>query len=190
MSVVYEQTPNPNALKFVVSREVRGSKAPLFYKKDPVNNPKEDAPLAYSIFQFEGITDVFFGSDFITVGKNDTVDWGNIRSEIMEMIRDYDNSDHPFVIEDQPTPACEDLNSNVGQSKAEKEIIQLLDTRVRPAVAMDGGDIIFHSFEDGVVYLEMFGACSGCPSSTATLKMGIENMLRHYVKEVKRVEAV
>lgn len=189
MSVVYEQTPNPNALKFVVSRDVRGNKAPLFYKKDPANNPKEDAPLAYSIFQLEGVTDVFFGSDFITVGKDQTTDWGNIQSEIMEMIRDYDDSNHSFVIE-ETKPACETINTDAGESKVTKQIVKLLDERVRPAVAQDGGDIIFHSFENGTVYLEMYGACSGCPSSTATLKMGIENMLRHYISEVHSVEAI
>lgn len=189
MSVVYEQTPNPNALKFVISREVRGNKSPLFYKKDFLNNPKEDAPLAHSIFQLEGVTDVFFGSDFITVGKSETTDWGNIQSEIMEMIRDYDNSNHSFVIT-ETKPACETINTDAGETKVTKQIVQLLDDRVRPAVAMDGGDIIFHSFENGTVYLEMYGACSGCPSSTATLKMGIENMLRHYIPEVHNVEAI
>jgi Fe-S cluster biogenesis protein NfuA len=190
MSVLIEQTPNPNALKFLVSREVVGSKMPKFYKKDSVDSLTEDVPLAHSLFQFNGVTDVFFGSNFITVGKNDTVDWGEIRSEIMEVIRDYDNSNHPYVIDDFPKPACENLNSDVTHSKIEKNIIHLIDTRVRPAVAMDGGDIIFHSFENGTVYLEMYGACSGCPSSTATLKMGIENMLRHYIPEVHTVEAV
>ena len=190
MSVVIEQTPNPNALKFLVSREVVGSKTPKFYKKDSVDSLTEDVPLVNSLFQFNGVIDVFFGSNFITVGKNDTVDWGEIRSEIMEVIRDYNNSNHPYIIDDFPKPACEKLKSDVTRSKIEKNIINLIDTRVRPAVAMDGGDIIFHSFENGTVYLEMYGACSGCPSSTATLKMGIENMLRHYIPEVHTVEAL
>ena len=189
MAVVYEQTPNPNSLKFVVSREVRGDKGPLYYKKDPKDNPKQEAPLAYQLFQFEGVVDVFFGSNFITVGKDDKADWGDIRTEVMDMIREYDDSTNPFVIEDI-SPACDDINSDVGASKVEKQIVHLLDQRVRPAVAQDGGDIIFHSFKEGVVYLEMHGACSGCPSSTATLKMGIENMLRHYIPEVNRVEPV
>ena len=191
MSVVIEQTPNPNALKFVVSREVRGNKSPLFYKKDPKTNPTEDAPLAYSLFQFNGVQEVFFGSNFITVGKDESVEWPEIRSEIMEVIRDYEESNHPFIIyEDVPSPSCETINDDAGADKVTKRIRHLLDERVRPAVAMDGGDIIFHSFDNGTVYLEMFGACSGCPSSTATLKMGIENMLRHYIPEVHKVEAV
>ena len=189
MAVVYEQTPNPNALKFVVSREVRGDKGPLYYKKDPKSNPKADAPLAYQLFQFDGVADVFFGSNFITVGKKEEVDWGDIRTEVMDMIREYDDSNNPFILE-EVSPACDDINSDVGVSKTEKQIKQLLDDRVRPAVAQDGGDIIFHSFKEGIVYLEMYGACSGCPSSTATLKMGIENMLRHYIPEVNRVEPI
>jgi Fe-S cluster biogenesis protein NfuA len=182
-----EPTPNPNALKFLPNREVRGNKTPLFYKKDPQGNPSEDSPLAYDLFKLDGVQDVFFGSDFITVGKNDTVEWNNLRTSIIQEIQGY--ADKPFVIE-ETKPACETINADSGESKITKQIVKLLDERVRPAVAMDGGDIIFHSFENGTVYLEMYGACSGCPSSTATLKMGIENMLRHYIPEVHTVEAV
>ena len=182
-----EPTPNPNALKFLPNREVRGSKAPLFYKKDTQGNPNEDSPLAYDLFKLNGIQDVFFGSDFITVGKDDTVEWEDIKSSIIQEIQSY--ADKSFVIE-ETKPACETINADSGETKVTKRIVQLLDERVRPAVAQDGGDIIFHSFENGTVYLEMYGACSGCPSSTATLKMGIENMLRHYIPEVHTVEAV
>jgi len=182
-----EPTPNPNALKFLPNREVRGSKAPLFYKKDPQGNPNEDSPLAYDLFKLNGIQDVFFGSDFITVGKDDTVEWEDIKSSIIQEIQSY--ADKSFVIE-ETKPACETINADSGETKVTKRIVQLLNERVRPAVAQDGGDIIFHSFENGTVYLEMYGACSGCPSSTATLKMGIENMLRHYIPEVHTVEAV
>lgn len=187
MIIQTEQTPNPNALKFLPGREVRGSKSPLFYKKDPKGNPKEESPLAYDLFKIDGIQDVFFGSDFITVGKDDTIEWQTVKSNIIEQIKNY--ADNPFVIE-ETKPACETINNDAGTDKVTKKIVQLLDERVRPAVAMDGGDIIFHSFENGTVYLEMYGACSGCPSSTATLKMGIENMLRHYIPEVHSVEAV
>ena len=143
--------------------------------------------MAYALFKIDGIEDVFFGSDFITVGKNDTVDWESIKSDVTETIRYH--SDGPFVIE-AIKPACDEINSDAGTDKITKRITQLLDEKVRPAVAMDGGDIIFHSFDKGTVYLEMYGACSGCPSSTATLKMGIENMLKHYIPEVHTVEAV
>ena len=105
----------------------------------------------------------------------------------MQEIQSY--NDKPLVIQ-ETKPACQTINADAGESKVTKQIVRLLDERVRPAVAMDGGDIIFHSFENGTVYLEMYGACSGCPSSTATLKMGIENMLRHYIPEVHSVEAV
>lgn len=187
MIIQTEPTPNPNALKFLPNVEVRGSKSPLFYKKDPQGNPSADAPVAYALFKIEGIQDVFFGSDFITVGKDDTVKCEDIKSDVIETIR-YHNQG-PFVIE-ETKPACESINDDAGTDKITKKIVHLLDERVRPAVAMDGGDIIFHSFENGTVYLEMYGACSGCPSSTATLKMGIQNMLRHYIPEVHSVEAV
>ncbi len=182
-----ELTPNPNALKFLLNKEVRGNKGPLYYKKDPQNNPEADAPVAYALFKIDGVEDVFFGSDFITVSKNDATEWDKIKDDVMHTIEYHDVG--PFVIE-AVKPACDDINSDAGVSKVEKQIVHLLDQRVRPAVAQDGGDIIFHSFKEGVVYLEMHGACSGCPSSTATLKMGIENMLRHYIPEVNRVEPV
>jgi len=187
MMIQIELTPNPNALKFLPNVDVRGNKTPLFYKKDPEGNPSADAPVAYALFKINGIQDVFFGSDFITVGKDDTVEWEDIKSDITETIRYH--SEGPFIVE-ETKPACETINDDAGTDKITKKIVQLLDERVRPAVAMDGGDIIFHSFENGTVYLEMYGACSGCPSSTATLKMGIENMLKHYISEVHTVEAV
>ena len=187
MMIQTEPTPNPNALKFLPNIEVRGNKGPLFYKKDPQGNPEADAPVAYALFKIDGIQDVFFGSDFITVGKDDTVEWEDIKTDIVETIRYH--SEGPFIIE-AVKPACDTINDDAGTDKVTKRITQLLDERVRPAVAMDGGDIIFHSFKEGTVYLEMYGACSGCPSSTATLKMGIENMLKHYIPEVHTVEAV
>ena len=187
MFIQTEQTPNPNALKFLPGREVMGSKPPKFYKKDPKGNPTEDSPLAYSLFTIEGIEDVFFGSDFITVGKSNDFDWDILKPSILNEISEH--SENPYVVE-QLKPACENLNSNVGESKITKKIIEILNSKVRPAVAQDGGDIIFHSFKDHTVYLEMKGACSGCPSSTATLKMGIENMLKHYLPEVHTVESI
>ena len=185
-----EPTPNPNALKFVVNKEVRGNKPPLFYKKDPANNPEADAPVAYALFKIDGIEDVFFGSDFITVGKSESIEWETIKDDIIHTIEYHDVG--PFIIEKPQTVETRigDLESIGETTDTVKQIISLLDAKVRPAVAMDGGDIIFHDFKDGTVYLEMHGACSGCPSSTATLKMGIENMLRHYIPEVHSVEAV
>jgi Fe-S cluster biogenesis protein NfuA len=191
MFIQTEATPNPNALKFIpTGREVRGSKKPLFYKKDPVDNPEQDSPLAYNLFQIEGVEDVFFGSDFITIGKKASIEWPILKTPILSTLGDYLQSNHPVVIEDEPKPACEDINSDAGVDKVTKRIKQLIDEKVRPAVAMDGGDIIFHSYKEGTVYLEMHGACQGCPSSTATLKMGIENMLKHYIPEVRSVVAI
>jgi Fe-S cluster biogenesis protein NfuA len=185
--ILTEPTPNPNAVKFLPGRTVLGTKPPKFYQKE--NEAPDEAPLVEQLFAIEGVKDVFFGSDFITVGKTDDHSWDVVKSNVLNTIDDYNNTGDAFVL-DKPEPACESINSDVGVDKVTKKIVELLDTRVRPAVAMDGGDILFHSFEDGVVYLEMYGACSGCPSSTMTLKMGIENMLRHYIPEVQRVEPI
>ena len=190
--ITVEQTPNPNALKFITKRFVMGDKAPKFFKKE-TDYDNDVSPVAYALFRVHGIDDVFLGSNFITVGKDPTVEWPLFKQPVIDIINDYDQMGDPWIIEDESKWSVENENINLeagDKSDIEKQIIQLLDQRVRPAVAQDGGDIIFHSFKDGVVYLEMFGACSGCPSSTATLKMGIENMLRHYIPEVNRVEAV
>lgn len=185
--ILTEPTPNPNAVKFLPGRTVLGTKPSKFYQKE--NKVPDEVPLVEQLFAIEGVKDVFFGSDFITVGKTDDHSWEVIKSNVLDTIDDYNNTGDAFVL-DKPEPACESINSDAGVDRVTKKIVELLDTRVRPAVAMDGGDILFHSFENGVVYLEMYGACSGCPSSTMTLKMGIENMLRHYIPEVHSVEAV
>ena len=141
------------------------------------------------LFQVDGVEGVFFGSDFITITKNHSVDWQVMKPLILGSIMDHYNSNEETINKD-PTKENNSLQSNENDSDIVKQIKELLDTRVRPAVAMDGGDIIYDSFKDGVVYLHMQGACSGCPSSTATLKMGIENMLKHYVPEVQEVRPV
>ena len=194
--ITIESTPNPNAIKFVTSRPVMGASAPKFFKKE-TDYDNDQSPVAYALFRVHGVDDVFLGSDFITVGKDPSVEWPLLKQPILEIIEDYDNTGDPFLIDEAPKWSVEkekekeNIDLDAGdKSEVEKQIIDLLDSRVRPAVAKDGGDIIFHSFKDGVVYLEMFGACNGCPSSTATLKMGIENMLRHYIPEVHSVEAV
>lgn len=197
--ITVEQTPNPNALKFITKRAVMGERAPKFFKKE-TDYDDDTSPVAYTLFRIHGIEDVFLGSDFITVGKDPTVEWPLLKQPIIDIINDYDQMGDPWLIEDKKEWEVENIDLEAGSQNIdleagdkvniEKQIIQLLDQRVRPAVAQDGGDIILHSFKDGVVYLEMFGACNGCPSSTATLKMGIENMLRHYIPEVNRVEAI
>ena len=189
MFIHTEETPNPNTLKFSVNKEVRGSSAPLFYKKESSENPSNKSAVVESLFAIDGIESVFLGSDFITVGKDNITEWLIVKSDIIGTIQDHSNE--PFVGKEEDT-----VNTRIKQVLGEDDIelnnkiTQLLDDKVRPAVAMDGGDIIFHSFEKGTLYLEMHGSCSGCPSSTATLKMGIENMMKHYIPEVNRVEAI
>ena len=183
MFIQTEKPPNPNALIFLPGKEIMGSKAPVSYHKD---QDTSSSPLAEIMFNIDGIQDVFFGKDFITISKTPAIEWAVLKAPILHSLNDYLSSDNPIIINDNPTPACEDLN----EEEVVDRIKHLLDTKVRPAVAQDGGDIIFHSYERGVVYLQMFGACSGCPSSTMTLKNGIENMLKHFIPEVNRVESI
>ncbi len=186
MFIQTEATPNPNALIFIPGCEIMGSKPYRSYNKD---NPVNDSPLAEALFNVDGIEDIMFGKDFITISKTATIEWAVLKAPILHSLNDYLSNNNPVVINDNPSPACEDINEDDNDEVIER-IKQLLETKVRPAVAKDGGDIIFHKYEKGVVYLEMFGACSGCPSSEYTLKMGIESMLKHYIPEVKRVDAI
>ena len=149
-------------------------------------NAAKPSPLARRLFQVDGVASVFLGADFVAVTKADSLDWFALKPAILAGIMEHYASGLP-VIEDGAT--VEDPHQDSADSETVKQIKQLLDTRVRPAVAMDGGDIVFQGFDDGVVTLQMRGACQGCPSSTATLKMGIENMLRHYIPEVREVRA-
>lgn len=188
MFITTEQTPNPNTLKFGVGKEVRGDATPLFFKKDTANNPKAKAPIVEALFKIDDIESVFFGSDFITVGKNENTEWWIVKPDILGTIMDH--SDEPYVTEVEPFENKLDHEPDKEQLEINTKIKDLLDQKVRPAVALDGGDIIFHSYQQGTVYLEMHGSCAGCPSSTATLKAGIENMMKHYIPEVHSVEAV
>jgi Fe-S cluster biogenesis protein NfuA len=148
------------------------------------------SPLARRLFGVEGVERVFLGSDFVSVTKGDAPDWQHLKPAVLGAIMEHYLSGAP-VIEAKTAPAAApEGNFDEADSDVVAQIKELLDTRVRPAVAQDGGDIIFHGFEDGIVKLEMHGACSGCPSSTMTLKHGIENLLRHYVPEVQEVQAV
>ena len=187
MFVTTEETPNPNTLKFSVNKEVRGSSAPLFYKKESDENPSNKSAVVESLFAIDGIESVFLGADFITVGKDNITEWLIVKSDIIGTIQDHSNE--PFVGKEETVNKTKQ-SVDKGDIEINNKITQLLDEKVRPAVAMDGGDIIFHSFDKGTLYLEMHGSCSGCPSSTATLKMGIENMMKHYIPEVNRVEAI
>ncbi len=184
MFIQTEQTPNPLTLKFLPGREVmpRGT-ADFTDKKGAAASP-----LAKRLFAVKGVVGVFFGSDFITVTKGEKIDWAALKAAVLSAITEHFQSGDD-ISEEGGELTLRDTES-AGDPKVVKQIKDLLDNRVRPAVAMDGGDITFRAFEDGVVYLKMRGACSGCPSSTATLKIGIENLLRHYIPEVQEVRTV
>ena len=156
-------------------------------KKLSLEIPKAKAPVVEALFKIDDIESVFFGSDFITVGKNDNTEWWIVKPDILGTLMDYSNE--PYVSEVETVESRIDAMVDDDTSEVHGKIKQLLDEKVRPAVAMDGGDIIFHSFQQGTVYLEMHGACNGCPSSTATLKAGIENMMKHYIPEVRGVRS-
>jgi len=181
MFIQTEQTPNPATLKFLPGREVMASGTADFPSAEQAGR----SPLAERLFGIEGVTGVFFGTDFITVTKNGDKDWHLMKPAILGAIMEHFTAGKPILLE-SAAAAGEAAGED---SEIVSQIKELIDTRVRPAVAQDGGDIVFDSFEDGVVYLHMQGSCSGCPSSTATLKAGIENMLRHYVPEVVEVRA-
>ena len=186
MFIQTEQTPNPQTLKFLPGKVVMDEGTAFFQSIETTSN----SPLAKRLFGVGGVTGVFFGSDFITITKNDSLDWQVMKPAILGAIMDHFNSEEPTINNGTNDEGKKSLLENSNDSDIVKQIKELLDTRVRPAVAMDGGDIIYDSYKDGIVYLHMQGACSGCPSSTATLKMGIENMLKHYLPEVKEVRPI
>lgn len=181
MFIQTEFTPNPNTMKFIPGVEVMGSGTAFITSAEDAKS----SPLAAELFRTSGVTAIFLGSDFITVTRDDKSDWDSLKPLLLTSIMDHFVSGKPVMLAGSKTAAVNDE-----ESELVKQIRELIDTRVRPAVAQDGGDIIFRGFEDGIVQLELHGACSGCPSSTATLKNGIENMLKHYVPEVIAVEAV
>ena len=182
MFIQTEQTPNPASLKFLPGRDVLGSGTANF------TNPQEAArsPLAERLFDIDGVTGVFLGADFITVSKREDVDWYLLKPSILGVVMEHFTARRPILLEDAGGEAADDEDDD----EVVAQIKELLDTRVRPAVAQDGGDITYEGFEEGVVYLRMQGSCSGCPSSVMTLKSGVENMLRHYIPEVVEVRAV
>ena len=186
MFIQTEQTPNPQTLKFLPGKVVM-SEGTAFYQNVA---EADDSPFAKRLFSVDGVEGVFFGSDFITITKNENFDWQVMKPSVLGSIIDHFNSNEMTIEKSDNKEADKISTNNVDDSDIVKQIKELLDTRVRPAVAMDGGDIIYNNFEDGIVYLKMQGACSGCPSSTATLKMGIENMLKHYIPEVQEVRPV
>ena len=191
-------TPNPQSLKFLPGRAVLGEgQLGLDF---PTPGTAKASPLATALYDVDGVTGVYLGADFVTVTKDASVEWHDVKPALLGTIADYLAAGIPVVDTghmDAPAggsaPSGKDLDDYEGEDREiVEQIIDLLDTRVRPAVAQDGGDITFHEYTpgDGVVYLSLRGACAGCPSSTMTLKSGIENLLKHYVPEVHAVEAV
>ena len=185
MFIQTEQTPNPATLKFLPGRPVMAMGTANFTSEEAARV----SPLAERLFALPEVAGVFLGADFITVTKADDGDWYQLKPAILAAIMEHFTAGRPVLLADVAGAAVTET-SEEDEDEVVAQIKELLETRVRPAVAQDGGDIIFHDFEDGVVYLHMQGSCSGCPSSTATLKAGIENMLRHYVPEVVEVRAV
>ncbi len=184
MFIQTQETPNPQTLKFIPDGKIVLEKGTEEFKSQ--KNAATKSPLALQLFEIKGVESIFFGNDFITVTKNSTSDWQTMKAEILATIMDFYVSGKPIMFEQKPNSDSDDSQD----SEIVKQIKELIEIKVRPAVAMDGGDIIFHSFEEGIVRLVLKGSCSGCPSSTITLKNGIENMLKHYIPEVEAVEQV
>jgi Fe-S cluster biogenesis protein NfuA len=184
MFIQTEETPNPATLKFIPGRVVLPEGTREFRSADEA----EVSPLASRIFAVEGVSGVFLGHDFVTVTKDGT-DWPHIKPAVLGAVMEHYLSGAPVLVEGSAEDA-DDKNFDAADAETVAVIKELIETRVRPAVANDGGDITFQGFRDGVVYLHMRGACSGCPSSTATLKQGIENLLQHFVPDVVEVRPV
>ena len=184
MFIQTEATPNPATLKFLPGREVLAGEPRDFRTAEAA----AVSPLAAALFEIPGVVGVFLGADFIAVTA-DGVDWSHVKPMVLGGIMDHFMSGHPILVSDDAAEAPEEF-FEPEDSETVEVIKELLATRVRPAVAMDGGDIIFHGYKQGTVFLHMQGACSGCPSSTATLKNGIENLLRHFVPGVEHVQQV
>ena len=180
MFVQTEKTPNPNSLKFMPGKTVSNSGSFEITKKEEIDNE-----LVRNLLSINGVTGIFLGSDFISVNKKEEEKWEDIKHIVISLINDFYSSGKEFVI-DKSLDAKEKINL----IEIEKQIIKILDTKIRPAVAKDGGDIKFKEFKDGIVKVQLQGSCSGCPSSTMTLKQGVQNLLCHYIPDVKEVIAI
>ena len=179
MFIQTEVTPNPNSLKFLPGKKVSNNGSFEITKKDNINNE-----LVRNLLSVNGVEGIFLGEDFISVNKRDSINWEEIKHIVISLINDFYSNGNDFVID-------KNLDEEISnRSEIEQNIIKILDQKIRPAVAKDGGDIKFKEFKDGIVRVQLQGSCSGCPSSTMTLKQGVQNLLKHYIKEVKEVEAV
>lgn len=189
MFIQTEATPNPATLKFLPGETV-APEGPFEFTS--AADSQDKSPLAERLFAVKGVNSVFFGYDFVTITKEDDLDWQHLKPAILGVIMEHFISGDPVMAASQSdaAPAGGEEFIQEGTEEIVDTIKELLETRVRPAVAQDGGDITFHGFRDGRVFLRMRGACAGCPSSTATLQHGIQNLLRHFIPEVETVEAV
>lgn len=181
MFIETETTPNPATLKFLPGRVVMEHGTANFADAEAATR----SPLALRLFALDGVTQVFFGGDFVSVSKTDETSWAELKPAVLGALVEHFSAGEPLLTAGEAAAAEDEEEDEIVA-----QIKDLLETRVRPAVAQDGGDIVFEAYADGVVFLQMHGSCSGCPSSTATLKAGIENMLRHYIPEVVEVRAV
>tara|TARA_B100001121_G_C18590084_1_gene574160 strand:+ start:54 stop:593 length:540 start_codon:yes stop_codon:yes gene_type:complete len=179
MFVQTEITPNPNSLKFLPGKKVSNSGSYEITNKDEIKND-----LVRNILSINGVQGIFLGNDFISVNKTDDTKWEEIKHIVISLINDFYSDGKEFVIDENIKDKVSDLN------EIEERIVKILEQKIRPAVARDGGDIKFKEFKDGVVKVQLQGSCSGCPSSTMTLKQGVQNLLRHYLPEVKEVIAI
>jgi Fe-S cluster biogenesis protein NfuA len=180
MFIQTEETPNPNSLKFLPGKNVSNSGSFEITKKDDT-----DSELVRNLLSINGVTGVFLGADFLSINKKEDVIWDDIKHIVISLINDFYATGKEFVIANELFEQKKEEHNEI-----EKKIISILETKIRPAVAKDGGDIKFKEFKDGVVKVELQGSCSGCPSSTMTLKQGVQNLLCHYLPEVKEVVAI
>ena len=180
MFVQTEVTPNPNSLKFLPGKIVSNNGSFVVTKKEDINNE-----LIRNLLSINGVIGVFLGKDFLSINKSEVADWEDIKHIVVSLINDFYSTGKELVIEKELSE-----EKILELKEIEKQIINILDTKIRPAVAKDGGDIKFKEFRDGIVKVELQGSCSGCPSSTMTLKQGVQNLLCHYLPEVKEVIAI
>jgi len=180
MFVQTETTPNPNSLKFMPGKTVSNCGPFEITKKEKIDNE-----LVRNLLSINGVTGIFLGADFISVNKKEEKKWEDIKHIVISLINDFYSSGKEFVIDKSL-----DTKEKINLIEIEKQIIKILDTKIRPAVAKDGGDIKFKEFKDGIVKVQLQGSCSGCPSSTMTLKQGVQNLLCHYIPDVKEVIAI
>ena len=179
MFIQTQKTPNPNSLKFLPGRKISNIDSMEFSNKEDFDNP-----LIKNILQIDGVESLFLGSDFLSVNKKNNIEWEDIKHIVISLINEFFEEGNQLIVDKNLK------NKDIKDYKdIEKKIIHILESKVKPAVANDGGDIKFLNYEDGVVKVKLQGSCSGCPSSTITLKRGVQNLLQHYIPEIKQVEA-